>query len=194
MSNLLTEEEISVIPVRCYSDAERDLFSFSRSELTRYIRAIESAFLAKQREQSEPTRDREADRIRFPDPDFNRWLDEGISDAGHTVWDSIPDVSIAWSAWGARPYYEQKREQSEPVAWYHNDYGVLELSRIRRVGWKPLYSAPQPAPEGMVKLQFIADLLCEWKTGKISGDELADKLFSVFASAPAIAAAEQEAK
>lgn len=35
---------------------------------------------------------------------------------------------------------------AEPVAWYHNDFGVLELSRIRRVGWKPLYAHPSPEP------------------------------------------------
>lgn len=35
---------------------------------------------------------------------------------------------------------------AEPVAWYHNGFGVLELSRIRRVGWKPLYAHPSPEP------------------------------------------------
>jgi hypothetical protein len=32
----------------------------------------------------------------------------------------------------------------------------------------------------------VASLLTDWKTGKITGDKLADKLFDVFASKPAI--------
>jgi len=54
-----------------------------------------------------PTRDREADRARFTDAGFNRWLDDGISDAGHTVYDAIPDIACAWQGWTAREYYEQ---------------------------------------------------------------------------------------
>jgi hypothetical protein len=50
-------------------------------------------------------RDREADRARFPDADFNRWLDEGISDCGHIVWHTVGDVADAWAAWDSRPHY-----------------------------------------------------------------------------------------
>ena len=32
--------------------------------------------------------------------------------------------------------------EQEPVAWYHNDFGVLEFSLHERVGWSPLYAAP----------------------------------------------------
>jgi hypothetical protein len=28
------------------------------------------------------------------------------------------------------------------VAWYHDDFDTLELSRVQRVGWKPLYTTP----------------------------------------------------
>jgi len=35
----------------------------------------------------------------------------------------------------------------EPVAWYHNDFGVVELSRIPRAGWKLLTTPLQPAQE-----------------------------------------------
>ena len=52
-----------------------------------------------------PLRNREADRQRFPDPAFNRWLDEGISDAGHTVWDQVGDVCAAWHGWWNREFY-----------------------------------------------------------------------------------------
>ncbi len=51
------------------------------------------------------TRDRARDRRNFADADFNRWLDEGISGAGHTVWGAVGDVSTAWSAWCAREFY-----------------------------------------------------------------------------------------
>ena len=54
----------------------------------------------------------------------------------------------------------------EPVAWYHDDFGTLELSRIQRVGWKPLYTAPpQSAQEpvayvtGMSFGRFIVEPL-----------------------------------
>ena len=40
----------------------------------------------------------------------------------------------------------------------------------------------------------IADLMCQWKSGKIGGDELADKLFSLFASTPSSAVLEAQAK
>jgi len=38
----------------------------------------------------------------------------------------------------------EQREQ-EPVAWYHNDFGEVELSRIPRDGWSPLYTTPPAA-------------------------------------------------
>jgi hypothetical protein len=34
------------------------------------------------------------------------------------------------------------RPPGNPVAWFHMDYGVLELSRIARPGWKPLFTEP----------------------------------------------------
>lgn len=36
------------------------------------------------------------------------------------------------------------------------------------------------------KERAVATLMCEWKTGRIDGDTLADRLFSLFASEPAI--------
>lgn len=41
----------------------------------------------------------------------------------------------------------------EPVAWYHNDFGSVELSRIPRAGWKPLYTTP-PLPVQPEKRNF----------------------------------------
>lgn len=67
---------------------------------------------------AQPVRDREADRQRFPDAAFNRWLDEGISDAGHTVWDLIADVCDAWHGWVNRPFYEPDR----PALAAHESY------------------------------------------------------------------------
>lgn len=46
-------------------------------------------------------RNREEDRARWNDPEFNKWLDEGITDCGHTVWDSVPDIGSAWNGWDA---------------------------------------------------------------------------------------------
>ena len=52
---------------------------------------------------------------------------------------SVKDTEAATSGESPAP----SAPAQEPVAWYHNDNGSLELSRIRRVGWKPLYAAPQ---------------------------------------------------
>jgi hypothetical protein len=41
----------------------------------------------------------------------------------------------------------------EPVAWYHNDFGVVELSRIPRAGWKPLTTPLQPAQKPVAWLE-----------------------------------------
>lgn len=46
-------------------------------------------------------RNREEDRQRWQDPEFNKWLDDAISDAGHSVWDSVPDIGSAWNGWDA---------------------------------------------------------------------------------------------
>lgn len=118
-------------------------------------------------------RNREADRIRFPDPQFNRWLDEGVSDA-HTVWDVIGDTAAAWSAWGSRPYYDapsaaQEPEvhiyspryahapsaapgDTQPVGWlYGSSFWHATNPRItdevRKLG-RPLYAAAPAAPSG----------------------------------------------
>jgi hypothetical protein len=56
-----------------------------------------------------PAHDREADRARYPDPDFNRWLDESVCD-GHIVWEMIGNIASAWDGWNCRPDY------SAPVA------------------------------------------------------------------------------
>jgi len=58
-------------------------------------------------------RDRAADRQRFTDLLFNKWLDEGISDAGHTVWDQIGDTQSAWAGWENRPFYTQPTDKMD---------------------------------------------------------------------------------
>lgn len=53
-------------------------------------------------------RDREADRAQYPDPDFNRWLDESITENGEvTVWDTFDSTDDAYAGWAARPSYER---------------------------------------------------------------------------------------
>lgn len=64
-----------------------------------------AALAAQPAAEARPVRNREADRERFTDPEFNRWLDEGISDAGHTVWDAVGDVQAAWQGWNNRQFY-----------------------------------------------------------------------------------------
>ncbi|MEN1941031.1 hypothetical protein WCE39_08050 [Luteimonas sp. MJ174] len=68
-----------------------------------YTAAIDHA-IARLREPAGVGGDREADRARFSDAAFNDWLDTGISDAGHTVWDAVGDVQAAWAGWEARQF------------------------------------------------------------------------------------------
>jgi len=58
------------------------------------------------------------------------------------AWHSDREEQLYKSIWkeATPPQPEQ-----EPVAWYHNDFGSVELSRIPRAGWKPLYTTP-PLP------------------------------------------------
>lgn len=77
-------------------------------------------------------RDREADRRRFPDPDFNRWLDDSITENGEfTVWHQIGDVVDAHAAWTARQYYVMKLEH---VNLQPEDL-LIETVPVRRSNW-----------------------------------------------------------
>lgn len=61
-------------------------------------------------------RDREADRKRFDDPDFNKWLDEPITESGeYTVWDQIGDACAAWYGWENRQYYVTPQSAGQAV-------------------------------------------------------------------------------
>lgn len=74
--------------------------------------ALEAAVTVKP-EAVERAANREQHRALFSE-DFNRWLDEGISDAGHTVWDTLRNVSDAWHGWEARAHYDQALQRREP--------------------------------------------------------------------------------
>ena len=55
-----------------------------------------------------------------------------LSDGSKREWDAAVD--------GLKDALAEPEQ--EPVAWYHNDFGVLEFSRHERLGWSPLYTAP----------------------------------------------------
>lgn len=78
-------------------------------------------------------RDREADRARFTDPDFNDWLDCGISDCGHTVYDSIDSIADAWQGWNAH-VVAALRQQPAPVV----DEAMVERALNAKVGNWPV--------------------------------------------------------
>lgn len=68
-------------------------------------------------------RDRAADRARFPDREFNHWLDEAITENGEfTIWDQIVDTCSAWHGWvNARDHFTAKD--------VHEDLGLDEQQR-----------------------------------------------------------------
>ena len=71
---------------------------WSGGEVQAWLDELPNLFIA-------PVKDREKDRLRFSDEAFNRWLDESISDSGHTVYDQIPDICCAWHGWFNREFY-----------------------------------------------------------------------------------------
>lgn len=75
-----------------------------------------------------PAHDHEADRQRFPDPDFNRWLDESVSDY-HTVWEAVGDIAAAWAGWDNRQFYAAP----EPAV----KIALEALDRLARLGNEP---------------------------------------------------------
>ena len=78
---------------------------FKSQTLIDWADRIESALAAEGVQAGEvEQRARESDRQRFSDPEFNAWLDTGISDAGHTVWDAVGDTQAAWAGWEARQF------------------------------------------------------------------------------------------
>ena len=60
-------------------------------------------------------KDREADRKRFSDEAFNRWLDESITDSGHTVYDLVENVCEAWHGWENSQYYKPAKTLTDEL-------------------------------------------------------------------------------
>ena len=69
-----------------------------------------------------------------------------------TTIDELMALADEYMRWGGkdrdrqalRAAIEAALKPGEPVAWFHSDHESIELSRVQRVGWKPLYKAPQP--------------------------------------------------
>lgn len=106
------------------------------------------------------TRDREADRKQFSDEAFNRWLDQGVSDCGHTVWDMVPDVACAWQGWEGRQWYMRPAAGGEAVL---SAVGVEVLALLRDGLARDslLYRDSEPQTSGAYQLcsQRIAEIL-----------------------------------
>ena len=76
------------------------------------------------------------------------WGNEDFQDGCHRAWDA------------ALEHTTPPQPSQEPVAWYHDDFGTLELSRIQRIGWKPLYTTPpQPAQEPVAFLDWYENAI-----------------------------------
>ena len=88
-------------------------------------------------EQAQPVaRDREADRARFPDLAFNRWLDEAITDNGEfSVWHQIGDTCAAWHGWENRQFYATPPQapQAAPEAVPQGDEQAQKLALAQRI-------------------------------------------------------------
>lgn len=84
---------------------------------------------------------RQADRERYPDPAFNNWLDDFVSDGGWTVWDTLKSVDDAWSGWKAyvseQPFSEAEEKQRLEAAAKTLDY--LRYTWEGGSQWMPPY-------------------------------------------------------
>jgi hypothetical protein len=64
--------------------------------------------------------------------------------------------------------------KTDPVAWYHDDFGEIEMSRIPRPGWRPLYPSPDVASGNPSAdqdlLEALERLVVERKAGIASLD------------------------
>lgn len=80
----------------------------------------------------QPDRDREADRRRFTDPDFNRWLDDSITENGEfCVWHQLGSTVDAYAGWTARQYHVLNPTHAD----LKPEDLVIETVPIRRSNW-----------------------------------------------------------
>lgn len=101
---MLSDEILRPIYVEAFNKAMHDKNSVADAGLIG-LRAVAEAAV----KDAVGGRDRDADRQKFSDPAFNRWLDESITENGEfSVWHQLGDVATAWSAWESRPHYERK--------------------------------------------------------------------------------------
>lgn len=79
-------------------------------------------------------RDREADRQRFVDLDFNRWLDESITENGEfTVWHSLKSTQDAYAGWQCRL-----------------SYAPHPMSRVEFTSWPAIHEKREPLTKGQI--------------------------------------------
>ena len=94
------------------------------------------------------------ERAWFTIDELNAWADKKLAENPHWVMPAEEPERKEALAQEQEPWPEEPaghmaggvQPAQEPVAWHHDNFGTLELSRIQRVGWKPLYTAPPQRP------------------------------------------------
>ena len=129
----MSESKMVSVPRELLDNALKTIHGLQpgRFSVEQELRDILAQPVADEQAEQRPVRYREADRVRFPDSAFNKWLDESISDSGHTVWDQIGDTADAWSGWENRQYYANPVAQASQA---HPDASMLVavLERIKK--------------------------------------------------------------
>ena len=75
-------------------------------------------------------RNREDDRARFPDPDFNRWLDEAITENGeYTAWHALKSTGDAYAGWCVRPDYTSPEPDGHALVPVQPSPEMIEAAR-----------------------------------------------------------------
>ncbi len=88
-------------------------------------------------------------------------IERGVRD-GYWNKDTV-DVSTAIQKRLFQPTPQpQQAEKQEPVGWYDREY--QDFSRVQRVGWEPIYTAPQPQRERVI---FPTMLRKMWSGGEV---------------------------
>lgn len=96
---------------------------------------IDNIVAALSAQQAGAPRDREQDRLTYPDPDFNAWLDKPCG--GETVWHTLLDTAPYWVGW--------KNGRAAQQAGVQEDAAEEE----RREAWKNGYSVAFEAAKAL---------------------------------------------
>lgn len=124
-----------------------------------------------------PARDRERDRQRFSDPDFNAWLDQAITENGeYTVWHQLGSTEDAYHGWEVA----RMQTDEDELQFYREQVGSLDMTLCRlgvmeithEGGYEAAWKNTREAVERLAARQPVGDVpygfVLDWKSAPAS--------------------------